>query len=165
MPGKKKKLIRERMKKTGETHASALRSLREAIRPTLPTGPTSVCFTHEGYALPDDGSRPEWERVFIQDGFDPLDPEKAWVPASAYYDPTMRRDPSWPPDVMRVLSLGEYIRAREKQLGRRLDSMQPGAPVSLDDILGFPASPTDRRGCILHVDLVWAPRMPCGGGP
>lgn len=47
----------------------------------------------------------------------------------------MPRDPSWPPDVKRVLTLAEYIDARTRQTGWQLERVQPGPIVFMGKVL------------------------------
>lgn len=153
MPSNKKKRVHERMQKTGENYASALRSLRRALRithgqysgtPKLPQGRRTHYADDHGNWISNEG-RPEIDVVHIQGPFDANNLKTAFVPETAFDDPSMPRDPSWPRDVKRVLSLAEYVDARIKQTGWRLESIQPGPTF---------------MGQVLNVYVVWntAPR-------
>jgi hypothetical protein len=123
MPSNKKRRIRERRQKTGESYSTAKKQLDAAITPTLsPTG--TQWFDAEGRAIEDDGSLPQAEVVNVMD-FDGKDLDKAWVPETAFDDPSMPKRPGMPPGTKRVLSLTEYIKVREKQTGWRLFSLKP----------------------------------------
>lgn len=144
MPSNKKKRIRARIAKTGEKWSTAARNTRRGARikhgryagkPKLPEGPTSFCLDAQGRVLPDDGTRPQIEFVNIQGDFDPRDLKKAWVPSTAFDDPSMPRDPSWPTDVKRVLTLAEYIDARTKQTGWQLERIAPSPVLFMGKVL------------------------------
>lgn len=146
MPSNRKKRIRARMAKTGERWSTAAQNTQRGAGarikhgrysgvPKLPEGPTSAWLDAQGRVLPDDGTRPQVEFVNIQGDFDPRDLKKAWVPSTAFDDPTMPRDPSWPPDVKRVLTLAEYIDARTRQTGWQLERVQPGPVVFMGKVL------------------------------
>ncbi len=155
MPSNKKKHVRARMAKTGESYAAALRNLRgpagkdqprapeDATAGTLPlkSGVYSgtpklppaerrtLLLDNQGNVLRPGPDHPEVEMVHIQGDFDPDDLDKAWVPETAFDDPTMPRHPSVPEGVAvkRVLTLKEYIDARKKQTGWTLFHIEPGA--------------------------------------
>jgi hypothetical protein len=154
MPSRKKKRVHERMQKTGESYATALQNLRNTRRAKhrhlpLPPEPKSFYFDARGRFVPDDGSQPRHEVLEIQGDFDPEDLHKAWLPGTAFDDPEMRRERSLPPDVKRVLTLGEYVEARKEQTGWRLFSLNPHGPLFM--------------GKVMSVVLVWDPREARGG--
>jgi hypothetical protein len=107
-----------------------------------------------GRVAPDDSSQPELEWVNVQD-FDATDFDRTAVPDAAYEDPSMQRDPSWPPGekVLRVPSLNEYIAAREKQTGWKLMEVRPGPALDLTALL--PPSPRPLPEVVTSVTLVW----------
>ncbi len=126
-----------------------------SIGPELPAGtPQNVRFDAFGRPMPDDPSQPEFELVSVQD-FDAANFDKTAVPSAAYEDPSMRRDPSWPPGqkVLRVPSLNEYIAAREKQTGWKLMEVRPGLALNLAALL--PPSPKPLPEVVTSVTLVW----------
>jgi hypothetical protein len=136
MPSNKKRRIRERMQKTGETYTTALQHTSGMPRikpgeysgvPVLPPGRTSVFISEDGHFEPDDGAQPQFEWVDIQGEFDAKNLHRARVPATAFHDPLLAKHPSMPPDVQRVLTLGEYIDARSKQMGWKLSHLEPGS--------------------------------------
>lgn len=162
MPSKKKKRVRERMKKTGESYSTALRNISRVARikhgrysgnPRLPQGPTTEHFDAEGRHLPD-VRFPQVELVNIQGDFDLHDLKKAWVPETAFDDPNMPQNPAWqkdvPRDVKRVLTLAEYIDARARQTGWTLERVEGGPLV----LMGKP----------LSVLLRWGPGSGADGG-
>lgn len=57
--------------------------------------------------------------------FDGKDLDNAWVPETAFDDPSMPKRPEWPPETKRVLSLAEYIKLRERQTGWKLYHLKP----------------------------------------
>ena len=115
MPSNKKRRIRERRDKTGESYSTAKKQLDAAITPTLP--PMGGCWVDErGAVILNDGSLPQAEVVNVMD-FDGTDLTKAWVPETAFDDPSMPKRPEWPSETKRVLSLAEYIKVRERQDG------------------------------------------------
>lgn len=65
--------------------------------------------------------------VCIQGEFDATDFDKAWVPDTAFEDPTVPQRMRGPDGKLplRVLSLKEYIAAREQQTGWRLARVDP----------------------------------------
>src|SRR5258708_1814140 len=95
MPSNKKRRIRERREKTGESYSTAKKQLDAAITPTLrPVG--LKWFDAQGRVIQDDGSLPQGEAVNVMD-FDGADLSKAWVPETAFDDPSMPRRPEMPP--------------------------------------------------------------------
>ena len=81
-------------------------------------------YNAEGRLVEDDGSLPQLEAVNVQD-FDGKNFDRAWVPETAFDDPSMPTRPEWPPGTKRVLSLAEYIKLRERQTGWRLFDLKP----------------------------------------
>jgi hypothetical protein len=162
MPSNRKKRVRARMAKTGERYETALRHLRAeeaqdhaAKAPTFvppkpgeytgtpclpPVAPTM--YVQGDYVLPDDLSRPVVEMVNIQGDYDTNDLHRAWVPSTAFDDPAV------PPGTKRVLSLGEYLDARAKQSGWRLERITPG-PRQTFEILGT------VMNVMLYVIVTW----------
>lgn len=132
MPSGRKKRIKERMQKTGESYATAAMhetrygGVHGRYGGTPELGPTAEWYDEKGEPRPDSESRPQIEMVNIQGKFDSEDLKKAWVPESAFDDPTMKKDPRWPEGVKRVLTLDECIDERRKQTGWRLERLQPG---------------------------------------
>ena len=123
MPSNKKRRIRERRAKTDESYSTAKKQLDAAITPTLP--PVGMAwFDAEGRAIKNDGSLPQTEIVNVMD-FDGKDLAKAWVPETAFDDPSMPRRPGTPPGTKRVISLAEYIKVRERQTGWKLFHLKP----------------------------------------
>jgi hypothetical protein len=121
MPSNKKRRIRERREKTGESYSTAKKQLDAAITP--PLLPLAMIIDAEGREVPND-SPAQVEVVNVMD-FDGKDLDKAWVPETAFDDPSMPRRPDWPTGTKRVLSLAEYIKARKRQTGWALFSLQP----------------------------------------
>lgn len=126
MPSNKKRRIRERRAKTGEKYSTAKRQLDAAVTPPLP--PVGTIWTDElGRAIPrGDASLPQVEVVNVQD-FDGQDLTRAWVPETAFDDPSMPKRPDFPPGTMRAASLAEYIKVRERVTGWKLVSVKPHA--------------------------------------
>lgn len=158
MPSNRKKRIHERMEKTGESYAEARRQLSRQKRnkhgqyggtPNLPDGPTTEHYDAEGRRIPG-LCFPQVELVNLQGEFDPRDLKTCWVPASAFDDPDMLHNVGWPKDVKRVLTLAEYIDAREQQTGWVLERIEPGPQF---------------MGVTMHVTLVWGPSQEDGGAP
>lgn len=137
------------LRQVGGARSLSIKLGRYAGRPNLPKGPTTHWCDGEGRLLPDSASRPQVEWVDIQGEFDPDDLNKAWVPATAFDDPSMPRDPSGPPDVKRALTLAEYIDARGRQTGWRLERVEAGSLVFM--------------GTLLNVVLHWDPRTALPG--
>lgn len=161
MPSNRKKRIRDRMRKTGESYAAARQALsrRNRIRhgvyagqPKLPSRPLTEYYDAEGRLLP--GVHfPQLELVNIQGDFDPRDLKKCWVPESMFEDPEMLHNVGWPKDVKRVLSLAEYIDARVAQTGWVLQRIDPRAVDLMGQIV------------TLGVTLQWGPgRADTAGG-
>ena len=115
MPSNKKRRIRERREKTGESYSTARKHLGAAIEPVLvPTG--TMWLDREGRVVPNDGTHPQAEILNVMD-FDGVDLKKAWVPETAFDDPSMPKRPGMRAGTKRVLSLAEYIRLRERKTG------------------------------------------------
>lgn len=176
MPSNLKKLIRARRTKTGERYSTALRHVRQAETrgaeprdeasdetatdaispplqpgdytgtPRLPAAPMYIYFNEDGDVLPS-GFAPRLvpEQVFIQGDYEPDNLHKAWVPDTSF------EDPSVPAPMLRVLSLGEYIDARAKQLGWELSAIEPG-PIQDFHFLG------ESFSARMYVTLVWSTR-------
>ncbi len=151
MPSRRKKRIRGRMRKNGESYTTARRNLSHKARiqhgrysgkPKLPEGPTTEYFDKKGHLVPG-LSFPQVELVNIQGDFDPNDLKKSWVPETAFDDPDMLRNVGWPKEVKRVLTLAEYIEARGKQTGWVLERVE--------------ANPVKFMGKTLMVLLQWGP--------
>lgn len=123
MPSNKKRRIRERREKTGESYSTARKQLDAAITAPLPPVMTEW-FDAEGRAIQNDGSLPQAEVVNVMD-FDGKDLNTAWVPETAFDDPSMPKRPGMPPETKRVLSLAEYIKVRERQTGWKLFNLKP----------------------------------------
>lgn len=126
-----------------------------AAGPRLPAAASqNVRLDAFGRVAPDDPSQPELEWVNVQD-FDATDFDRTAVPDAAYEDPSMRRDPSWPPGekVLRMPSLNEYIAAREKQTGWKLMEVRPGPALNLAAVV--PPSPKPLPEVVTSVTLVW----------
>lgn len=193
MPSNKKRRVRARREKTGESYAAALRNVRrqsngerevKSEEPSKPWTPPAEWPPYTGtpnlppttrrtfMMVSDDGrifqgeshSEVEFEHVDIQGEFDPTDLNKAWVPSTAFYDPAMPRDPSWPDadKVKRVLSLKEYIEARTKQTGWHLDRIDPGEPLPTDLFPLLFTEPLPQL--VLNVILVWRTTLESAGG-
>ena len=123
MPSNKKRRIRERREKTGESYSTAKRQLDAAITPVLPQVSTAW-FDADGRFIRNDGSLPQAEVVNVMD-FDGKNLSAAWVPETAFDDPSMPKRPEIPPGTKRVLSLAEYIKVRERETGWKLFHLEP----------------------------------------
>lgn len=146
MPSNLKKRVHARMAKTGESYETALRHVRqEEARDELPpqaepakttfvppmpgdyTGTPNLppvspsLYVQDGRVLPDDPSRPVVEMIDVFGDLDLNDLHRSHVMSTAFDDPAM------PPGVKRVLTVGEYLDARAKQTGWRLESIAPGS--------------------------------------
>lgn len=127
MPSNKKRRIRERREKTGESHATARRHLEAAVSPTL-SPMVAVRLDREGRPIQHVRGTPQSEAVNVLD-FDGKNLATAWVPETAFDDPSMPKHPQLPPGTKRTLSLAEYIKQRERETGWRLESVTPHAKL------------------------------------
>lgn len=127
MPGNKKRRIRQRREKTGESYAVARRQLDAAIAPKL--APVKSEWFDVDEAQMSGQGLPRFELVSVF-GFDGIDRDKASVPAAAFHDPSMPLNPDWPRETKRVLTLNEYIKQRERESGWKLVSASPGGELT-----------------------------------
>lgn len=123
MPSNKKRRIRERREKTGESYATARKQLDAAITPTVSPMP-AIWLNEEGRPVQHRRGSPQSEAVTVMD-FDGENLAKAWVPETAFDDPSMPKRADQPPGTKRVLSLADYIKLRERQTGWKLDRVTP----------------------------------------
>lgn len=147
MPSNKKRRIRERRTKTGESYTVAKRQLDAATSPTLPPV-RSEFYDADGRRVPDQRGLPKVEVVDLMD-FDGANLDTAWVPETAFDDPSMPRKPGWSAQTKRVLTLAEYIKLRERQTGWKLYSLTPHAPfmgIFLTAILSWDTRTKRERG-------------------